>query len=252
MRQPVEVAQEVADQAVHAQPGVGGAQLGGALANDALGHVDRDVARERPRRRHRVEQQPGLRGAPRAQLDELGGGARGDDVPGVAFEDQPLGARRVVLLQLADLVEERGAVRVVEVLGRELLLRARQPLAGVLGERRARVARERVVDLDHAVGPHAPSTRRPCSWVELADAAGGEDEERAVRSAGRPSQRASRTRSMWPWENSSTVPSLGQRRRAAASARAPTSCADSPSGQPSRQRSQPGRRSLICALVSPS
>ena len=69
----VEMALEVADHAVHAQPRVLVCQLGGAFANDALGDVHGYVALQRAGGAERVEQHARLGGAARAQLDELGG-----------------------------------------------------------------------------------------------------------------------------------------------------------------------------------
>ena len=144
--QPVEVALEVADQPVDAQPRILAGQLCRALAHDALGHVDRHVALERAGGGHRVEQQARLRRAPGTQLDELARAGVGDQLRGDAFEDRPLGARRVVLRQLADLIEQRRAARVVEMLRWQLPVRPRQAVANVLGERAAGVCVERVLD----------------------------------------------------------------------------------------------------------
>ena len=49
----------------------------------------------------------------------------------VALHDPDLGAGRVVLVELADTLEQRGAARVVEVLAGEALWRLRQPLEPV-------------------------------------------------------------------------------------------------------------------------
>ena len=65
------------------------------------------------------------------------------DVRRARDEDRALGARRVVLGQLADAVEQLGAARVVEVLRRQLLERPREAVEHVVGER-ALVARPQV------------------------------------------------------------------------------------------------------------
>ena len=63
------------------------------------------------------------------------------------------------------------------------------------------------------------STARPCSWPSTPIAAGREQEQRAVDGS-RPSQRAVSTRSMWPWEKTSTSPSAGSAASTRVSARA--------------------------------
>ena len=71
-------------------------------------------------------------------------------------------------------------------------------------------------------------------------------------SGGRPRKQAVRMRSWWPWENSRARPpdmvssaSSGRARSAAAST-------VSPPGQPSRNRSHPGRVARISGVVMPS
>ena len=118
-------------------------QLVGDAHDHRLGHVDRDVAAQRSRRRERAEQHARLLRGPGAQLDDLGRARGLRDARGLGDEDRALGARRVVLGQLADPVEQLRADRVVEVLGRQLLERARQPVEDVVGER-ALVARRQV------------------------------------------------------------------------------------------------------------
>ena len=53
---------------------------------------------------------------------------------GAADEDRPLRARRVVLRQLADAVEQLGAAGVIEVLGGELLERPGEAVQHIVGE----------------------------------------------------------------------------------------------------------------------
>ena len=84
----------------------------------------RHVAAQRARAVQRVEQHARLGRGPGAQLDELDRAGDRRDLVGRALEDRALGARRVVLGQLADAVEQLGSARVVEVLGRQLLERA--------------------------------------------------------------------------------------------------------------------------------
>ena len=146
-------------------PGYSRRSSRGALAHEALGHVDGDEALERAGGVHRVQQQTRLGGAARAELDELDRAGLRDQLAGDALEDRALGARRVVLGELADLLEQLGAAGVVEVLGRELLELASQALADVLRERARLVGVERVVErrrarrLDGLAG-HA-ATRSP-------------------------------------------------------------------------------------------
>jgi hypothetical protein len=101
------------------------------------GNVDRHIAL---RRIERVEQEPHLGERTGAELDDLGLGADlGRDLAGALGEDAKLGARRVVLGQLADAVEQRRARDVVEELRRNAARRsaeAREQLAAEIGERR--------------------------------------------------------------------------------------------------------------------
>ena len=166
--QPVEVALEVADEAVDAQARVLLDQPAGAGPQRALGDVDRHVAAQPAGVGHRVEQHAGLVGRARAQLDELARAGQLDDLGGARLEDRALGPRRVVLGQLADAVEELRAAGVVEVLGRELLERPGQAVEHVLGQGALGAVGEDAVDLDERPGDagdrfhHASLTsRRP-------------------------------------------------------------------------------------------
>jgi hypothetical protein len=127
-----EVALEVADHAVHLQAGVVVDQLVGGLAHHPLGHVHGDIPRGTV---HRVEQHARLQRGARAQLDQLRRGARRrDDLARAVPQDRRLGARRVVLGQLADGLEQLRAARVVEVLGRDLLERLGEAVQRVVGQ----------------------------------------------------------------------------------------------------------------------
>ena len=87
------------------------------LTRDVDGHVTGRVAQP-------VEEVPGLEAAAAAILDEK---ATWPQQPGhlrpVALHDAKLGTRRVILLQLRDLLEQGRAGLVVEVLARQFFLR---------------------------------------------------------------------------------------------------------------------------------
>ena len=159
----VEVALEVADHAVHAQAGVLLGERLRAVAHHALGHVDRHVALQRAGGVQRVEQHARLRGRARAELDELDGARQRRQLGRGLLEDRALGARGVVLGQLADPVEQLGAARVVEVLGRQFLERPREAVEHVLGERAFLAAVEVRVDPDRLLGVVIGSIRLPRS-----------------------------------------------------------------------------------------
>ena len=102
----------------------------------ALGDVERHVARRSvPASCMALSSSARLGRRARPELDELGRAGQRGDLGRSALEDRPLGARRVVLGQLADLVEQLGAARVVEVLGRQLLERPGEAVEDVVGER---------------------------------------------------------------------------------------------------------------------
>jgi hypothetical protein len=134
-RDLVEVVLEVAADAAHVGPGVLGGDGGRGVADHGAVDVERDVAPERAGARHGVEQDAGLGGGAGPELDELADAGGRDDRVGARLEDRALGAGRVVLGQLADPVEQRGAARVVEVLGRQLLGGAGEAVEDVVGER---------------------------------------------------------------------------------------------------------------------
>ena len=128
---------------------------------------------------------------------------------GACLEDRALGARRVVLGQVADAVEQLRAAGVVEVLGRQLLERAREPVEHVVGQR-ALVGRGRgrLSDLDaSSTGPapsgsssrqpHAGEDLPPLGEVPVAERGRGDARVRrpTSRRAGRGSRRRRRPRS---------------------------------------------------------
>ena len=102
-------------------PGILVADGRGRLAQRRLAHVERNEARERARRPQRVEQQARLLRGARTELDERVGLGDLRDLVGSLGEDRALGARRVVLGEPGDLVEELRAAVVVEPLRRQLL-----------------------------------------------------------------------------------------------------------------------------------
>src|SRR3954470_19115139 len=84
----------------------------------------------------------------------------------MVLEDRPFGPRRVVLGQLADLIEQLRPTAVVEVLGRQLLERLGQAVENIVGKRALVAVREERVDADLAVDAgglghrHASQARR--------------------------------------------------------------------------------------------
>ncbi len=135
-RQPHEVVLEVADDAVHLDPGILLGDPGRGLPQRLLGDVEGHEALQVARLDHRVEQEPGLLGRSRAGLDERVRGGQPRDVARVLGEDDALSPGEVVLGQLRDLLEEHRAALVVEPLRRQLLRRRREALARRLRARR--------------------------------------------------------------------------------------------------------------------
>ena len=162
------------------QPGYSSTSASARRADHALGDVERHVARAAcpascsASSRTRVfaaVPEPSSTSSTAPVSSAISAGAR--------LEDRALGARRVVLGQLADAVEQLGAARVVEVLGRQLLERPREPVEHVVGER-ALVARRRGSDsIDGsslAGGPvrlHRQASSRAARRRRSAGAAGG-------------------------------------------------------------------------------
>ena len=94
------------------------------FGQELLGDVDRQIGR---RCVERAEQQRCLAARSAAEFDHHGARPRlGGDRSGAMFEDPGLGARRVVLGQSRDLLEELGATVVVQPGCRNRLLRQRQ------------------------------------------------------------------------------------------------------------------------------
>ncbi len=120
-RDPIEVVFEVADHGVHVDRCVLFVDRARRLAQRLLADVERHEAFERTRAAHRVEQEPGLLRCARSQLHECVRPCQPRDVDRVRAEDLPFTARRVVLREPRDLVEELGPTVVVEPLGRDVL-----------------------------------------------------------------------------------------------------------------------------------
>ena len=118
--QPVQVGGEVAHHAVQHQCRVAHGQRVERLTQRGHADVERDVAAQRPGAGEGVEQQPRLRRRPRPELDQRGRPRQRGDLVDVRGEQRRLGARREVLGQRGDLLEQRAAARVVEVLRRQL------------------------------------------------------------------------------------------------------------------------------------
>ena len=94
--------------------------------------VDRQIG---PRLAELFEQQPGLEAAAAAEFDQLAIRAdRLGHLGGVALEDRQLGARQIILVELADLVEERRAAFIVKVLAGDVLLGPAQAVEHVVAE----------------------------------------------------------------------------------------------------------------------
>jgi hypothetical protein len=95
-----------------------------------LGDVEWDVAAHVAG----AKQNAGLRGGAGTDLDELAGARHREHVGGRIVQDRELGPSRVVLGQLGDPLEQLGAARVVQVLGRQFLERTRETVEDVLGQ----------------------------------------------------------------------------------------------------------------------
>ncbi len=125
---------------MHVEPRpLGGERLPG-LGEGALADVDGDVGVQV---REGVEQVPCLLGGTGTEFDQGAGPGRRRDVAGAREQDLPFGARRVVLGQFGDLLEQVAAVGVVEPLRRQCLgsagetpvdIGAQRGVRGVLGQ----------------------------------------------------------------------------------------------------------------------
>ncbi len=120
VRKVLEVVHEVADDAAHREPGVGRHQLLGAAADLALADVEGDIAREDAGPVEGVEEDAGLGGRPRAQLEHLAGAGSGHQAIGDAPQQMGLGAGEVVLGEAGDAGEELRAAAIVEIAGGDL------------------------------------------------------------------------------------------------------------------------------------
>jgi hypothetical protein len=131
----VQVAIEVADDAVQLELRILLRELLDARAQNGLAHVEGDEGREGAEVYERVEQEPRLVGGSRAELDQRLGTRRFCDCRRVLFENRTLATREVVLGKASDLVEELGAAVVVEPLRRNRLRHRGQPATNVGAQR---------------------------------------------------------------------------------------------------------------------
>jgi hypothetical protein len=149
---------EVRAEREHLERGVVDAQRERSLVQVLARDVDRHVRRGPL---EAVEQQPRLRAAAAAVFDEQGACADARcHLARVRTQDRELGARRVVLGEGADLLEQLRALRVVEVLARQRL-------------RPAAEARERVLEEALALGVDvgaAPAQKRSHSTSSVSSA----------------------------------------------------------------------------------
>ena len=122
--------------------------------------VEGDVAGRAPARAQRPDEDARLARQAAADLDERGRVGRadaGDDRGGVALEQRALGPRQVILVEIADGVEEATPDVVVEVLGGNAARSAAEPGAHVGGHGRERVVLALVLEDLQASYPHGPS-----------------------------------------------------------------------------------------------
>ncbi|MEX2210367.1 MAG: hypothetical protein WD689_01190 [Gaiellaceae bacterium] len=103
--QQAEVALEVADDGVDADPRIVRGDLLGALAQHRLAHVEGNEPFQLVAVAERVEQDPRLSGRSGSDLDKCVGLRERGDAVGDRLQDLPLGTREVVLRQARDLVE---------------------------------------------------------------------------------------------------------------------------------------------------
>src|SRR5439155_18689001 len=155
----------------------------------------------------RVQQQARLLRGSGPQFDQRVGVGRGRDVTGVLLEDLALAARRVVLGEPRDLVEQLRSAFVVEPLRRKLLGRLGDPLAHVGLERGAEVIAPEVhVDAHRRRARGHRSATEWCRWARRDRARRGCDLAAASIRAGRraaPTRRSCRrartANSLLPW-----------------------------------------------------
>ena len=127
--QEFEVLREVADDPAYLEARVVRRDRLGGVGQCRLRDVQRDKGFQAAVAGQRVQQQPRLLARAGTQLDEGVRIRERRDIRGVRGEDFPLGAGRVVLGQLGDLLEQLAAFGVVEPLGRQPL-----PLRGEPGD----------------------------------------------------------------------------------------------------------------------
>ena len=144
------------------RPGYSSTSASAALAHDAT-RRRRTGRSAQPARAAIASSSTRVFGADaRAQLDQLASRPVAATISAAcALEDRALGARRVVLGQLADAVEQLRAARVVEVLGRQLLERPRQPVEHVVGEAALVRLVEAALDRDVGIGDRGHRLTRP-------------------------------------------------------------------------------------------
>ena len=119
--QETDVLLKVPDHPVHDHAGVLPGKLRAGGRQHRVIHVERHDAAQASARRQGVEEEAGLLGCPRSQLDEgLGTGQRGD-LARAGAQDRALAPSRVVLRQASYLVKQPASRPVVEPLGRQLL-----------------------------------------------------------------------------------------------------------------------------------
>ncbi len=111
-----EVFMEVAHDPAHGEARVVGRETIDRRGQKALADVQHDAALEQLPRLHRLQQPPHLAADPRPEFAQLGRSGALDDLVGDRLEERVLGSGLVVLGQPRDLVEERAAAVVVEVL----------------------------------------------------------------------------------------------------------------------------------------
>ncbi len=134
-RDGLEVEREVADDGLHVDPRVFLFDRGGGVVQRALADVEGDESPQRSGVAHPVEQHARLLRGSGAELDEGVGPGGACDLERALVQDRPLAARRVVLLEPRDLVEQDRAPVVVEPLRRDVLRLGAQASLDVLFDR---------------------------------------------------------------------------------------------------------------------
>jgi len=135
VRQRVEVPFVVGDHCVDLEPRIAGQQALCAGTQHGLAHVERVVAWRDAERFCGIEQQSRLARGSAAELDEVSGANEPDDLGRRAAQQPLLGARQIVLRELADAIEQQRAGLIVEMLRRKPLAPGSQAAPHVVGER---------------------------------------------------------------------------------------------------------------------